>query len=90
MLMQLAESAQTLHVRVLRPVLKVAIHNEYGSPMCAVVGFKPGLKLNPKLISNAALNRGLKHEITTPSFVLFLPITKSAHRITQEGGDVES
>ena len=35
--------AQTLQVRVLRPLHKAAVHNECGLPMCAVAVLEPGL-----------------------------------------------
>ena len=41
MLMQWAEAAQTLQVRVLRLVPKAAVKNECGLPMCAMAGLEP-------------------------------------------------
>ena len=41
--MQWAESAQTLLVRVLRPVPKAAPYNEFGLMMCAVAVLEPRL-----------------------------------------------
>ena len=35
------ESAQTLQLRVLRPMPKALVLNDCGLPMCALVGFYP-------------------------------------------------